>query len=166
MQAWVVDTNVLLVADLQHQDVSPDCVTACVLRLQGIKQNGLVALDDGFRILGEYQHKMDPNRGKGMGRAFLKWVLQNRGRCLFIPLQEDEERGFSNFPADEDLRHFDPADRKFVAVATACPDRPPILQAADSKWLNWADALQRHGVEVKFLCLADLQRFRERKGGP
>lgn len=49
----VVDTNVLLVANGQHAEVSPDCVIACVKRLQTLEKKGVVVIDDGFRILGE-----------------------------------------------------------------------------------------------------------------
>lgn len=51
------------------------------------------------------------------------------------------------------------------AVSAAHPDRPPIAQAADSKWLDWAPALQRHGIQVEFLCLVDIQRFHDKKFG-
>ncbi len=164
MQIWVIDTNVLLVASRRHEDVSPDCVTACVQCLEKIMREGRVALDDAHRILGEYQHKTNPNRGKGAGQVFLKWLLRNRNRCLFIALQEHPERGFHSFPEDAELAQFDPADRKFVAVAAACAASVEILQAADSKWLGWENALKRHGIAVKFLCEDDLRRFRERKG--
>lgn len=64
-----------------------------------------------------------------------------------------------------ELINFDAPDRKFVAVSAAHPDRPPIAQAADSKWLDWAPALQRHGIQVEFLCLVDIQRFHDKKFG-
>lgn len=164
MQVWVIDTNVLLVASGRHGDVSPACVTACVQCLEKIMREGRVVLDDAYRILGEYQHKTNPNRGKGAGQVFLKWLLRNRNRCLFVALREHPERGFHSFPEDAELAQFDPADRKFVAVAAACPEPTAILQAADSKWLGWVSALKRHGIAVRFLCEDDLRRFRERKG--
>jgi hypothetical protein len=164
VQAWVIDTNVLLVASGRHEDISPACVVACVRRLEEIMQEGRVVLDDAYRILGEYQHKTNPNRGKSVGQIFLKWLLRNRNRCLFVALWEHPERGFHSFPEDAELAHFDPADRKFVAVAAACAEPATILQAADSKWLGWVSALERHGIVVEFLCKEDLRRFRERKG--
>jgi len=33
----VIDTNVLLVANQKHPDVSPECIAECVKRLQAIK---------------------------------------------------------------------------------------------------------------------------------
>jgi hypothetical protein len=64
------------------------------------------------------------------------------------------------------LADFDAPDRKFVAVAAAHADRPPILQAADSKWLDWQDALKEHGITVELLCPQDIRRFHANKFGP
>ncbi len=44
------------------------------------------------------------------------------------------------------------SDRKFVAVANAHPDKPPIMHATDSKWWAWKDALKDVGITVHFLC--------------
>ena len=58
---------------------------------------------------------------------------------------------------------FDASDRKFAAVAHAHPAKPPIWQAADSKWLNWWQQLRARDVHVEFLCPADAQRFYARR---
>ncbi len=168
MSVRVVDTNVVLVANRQHEDVSPECVTSCTLRLQDIMRNGRLALDDRFLILSEYQHKTQPKRGNRPGDAFVKWALRNRCNPLqveSVSIEEDPARGFVSFPDDPALQHFDDPDRKFVAVASAHPDRPPILQAADSKWLGWAPALKACGIEVDFLCQSDIERFHKNKFG-
>ena len=73
----VIDTNVLLVANGRHDDVSPDCVIECTRRLQALQQQGVVVIDDAHRIVGEYRHKTSPNSPKGVGDVFLKWLLQN-----------------------------------------------------------------------------------------
>jgi len=162
----VVDTNVVLVANGQHADVSPECVKTCVLTLQDIMRSGKLALDDGFLVLREYQNKTQPKKGNRPGDAFVKWALNNRCNVKWVEqvtLLEHDERGFESFPDDTDLVNFDVPDRKFVAVSQAHPDKPPIAQAADSKWLDWAPALQRHGIKVNFLCQADIQRFHENK---
>ena len=162
----IVDTNVILVANGQHEDVGETCEKACALRLQGIVKNGRVAIDDRYRILAEYQHKTAPYAGKRPGDAFLKWLLRNNAnpaRCDQVSLVEHAERGFESFPEDEHLANFDPPDRKFVAVAVAHQDKPPILQAADSKWLGWNSALADHGVRVDFLCPEDIEGFESNK---
>jgi hypothetical protein len=167
----VVDTNVILVANGQHKTVSDACVAACAKRLKDVMRVGRIAIDDGFRILREYQQKTTPRVGKGPGDAFVKWVLQNNAnshRCDQVPLDEHAERGFHSFPDDSRLANFDTSDRKFVAVSRAHQSTPPILQATDSKWLGWASALKECGVSVEFLCRDDIERFddgkRTRKG--
>lgn len=168
MSVAVVDTNVVLVANGQHADISPECVKNCVLALQGIMGSGKLVLDDGFRILLEYQNKTQPKKGNRPGDAFVKWALNNRCNANLVDqvtLLEDDQRGFDSFPDDADLANFDAPDRKFVAVSAAHPNKPPISQAADSKWLGWAPALKRHGVEVDFLCRADIQQFHKNKFG-
>lgn len=168
MTVRVVDTNVILAANGQHSEVSPGCVINCILTLQSIMKSGKLALDDRFRILEEYQHRTDHKKGKGPGDAFVKWALHNNRNPQNVDqvaLQEHDERGFESFPDDPDLTNFDAPDRKFVAVSGAHPGKPIIAQAADSKWLDWAPALQRHGIEVEFLCPADIQRFHEKKFG-
>jgi len=164
----VVDTNVVLVANGQHDDVSGACIAACALQLQEIMQRGKLALDDRFRILSEYLHKTQPKKGNRPGDAFVKWALQNRAnakRVDSVSLQDHGTRGFESFPDDVELVNFDAPDRKFIAVANAHPAKPPILQAADSKWLDWFPALGRHGVTVEFLCEADITRFHKKKFG-
>lgn len=168
MNVTVVDTNVVLVANGQHPDVSPECVKTCVLALQEVMHSGKLVLDDSFRILREYQNKTHLKRTKGPGNAFVKWALNHRCNAKLVdqvPLLEHDKRGFESFPEDPELANFDPPDRKFVAVSGAHPDGPPIAQAADSKWLDWAPALQRHGIEVVFLCKADIQQFHKNKFG-
>ena len=168
MTGIIVDTNVILVANGQHRDISPACVAACAQRLQAIMQTGKLVLDDGFRILNEYLNKTTPKTGNRPGDAFVKWALRNNPnarRVTCVRLEEHAERGFESFPDDPDLVAFDHADRKFVAVSCAHPDTPPILQAADSKWLDWAEPLSHAGVAVQFICQDDIARFHANKFG-
>jgi hypothetical protein len=162
MMRAVIDTNVLLVANEQHADVSPECVVECVRRLQAMKRAGITVIDDGFRILSEYKHKTSLNPPKGVGDVFLKWLLRQAGnpeRVEQISLSELADNEFAEFPDAALQPLFDAPDRKFVAVAHAHPDKPPIWQAADCKWLRWHAALAQHGVRVDFLCSSDVVRF-------
>ena len=56
-----------------------------------------------------------------------------------------------------------PSDRKFFAASNAHPGKPPILEAADSKWLGWEEQLEQHGIKVEVLCRAELEAIRKRK---
>jgi hypothetical protein len=162
----VIDTNVLLVANEQHADVSPDCIAACVCKLKEMQANGITVIDDAYLILAEYQKKTHIKPPKGVGDVFLKWLLRNLAnpqRVEQVAITDSGANSFAEFP-DADLQpKFDASDRKFAAVANAHPLKPVILQAADSKWLDWWPALQQKGVEVDFLCPEDACRFYQKK---
>ena len=166
MTVTVVDTNVILVANGAHEDVSPECVINCVNRLQQLMRHGSIAIDDGHRIVGEYQNKTNHKHGKGVGDVFLKWVLSRLGdaqRVHQVPLTEVFKDQFLEFPVPSLEQEFDQPDRKFAAVANAHPQKPPIWQAADCKWLDWWPALRAQGIQVEFLCGDDICHFYARK---
>lgn len=162
----VIDTNVLLVANGDHADVSADCVTACVQRLLAVQAGGVVVIDDGYRILGEYLRGTRLNPPKGVGDVFLKWLLReanNPKRVQQVTLTETANNWYAEFPDAALQAAFDAPDRKFAAVAHAHPDKPPVWQAADCKWLDWWQPLRANGVHVAFLCEQDACRFYTRK---
>lgn len=161
----VIDTNVLLVANGQHDDVSDDCKIECIKRLQTMQKSGVTVIDDDYRILNEYQHKTSLNPPKGVGDVFLKWLLRQSGtrQVEKVPLSETTTDCFAEFPDSALEPQFDAPDRKFAAVAHAHPDKPEIWQAADCKWLDWWPTLQRKGVQVKFLCPDDACNFYRKK---
>lgn len=166
MTTEIVDTNVILVANGQHDGVSDACMEACIKRLLALKQGGRFAIDDAFEILSEYQNKTLPRRGTRVGDQFVLWTLQNKAnpaRCDQIHITAHSEREWEEFPDDASLADFDRPDRKFVAIAIGHPQRPAILQAADAKWLGWNAALRRHGTIVDFLCPGSIQGFRKAK---
>ena len=160
--AVIVDTNVVVVANGRSEQASSDCVETCGERLEEIMcgEEKLV-LDNRWIILREYMQNLQSN-GADVGNRFLGWILVNRDeRCDLVPITpvNGSENEFEEFPPDPTLRDFDPDDRKFIAVAVAHSEKPPILQAVDSKWLNFRDALSRNGVMVEFICEDDIQRL-------
>lgn len=162
----VVDTNVLLVANGQHAVVSPDCVISCVNRLQTLQKTGVVVIDDNYRILGEYRKKTSLSPAKGVGDLFLKWLMRNATNTRHVQqvlLKETAADCFEEFPVPALAAAFDPPDRKFVAVAHAHPQKPPVWQAADSKRLAWWPDLRAQGVRVEFLCPSDVVRVYRKK---
>lgn len=168
MSAVVVDTNVILVANGQHADISPECIAACSLKLKEIMDNGTLVIDDNFRILNEYLNKTTPKTSNRPGDRFVKWALQNnanKNKIESVELVEDATRSFESFPNDIALNSFDPPDRKFVAVAASHKEKPPILQAADCKWLDWEESLRHHGINIKFVCPEDVRKFHRKKFG-
>jgi len=157
MSAFVVDTNVPVVANGRSEQASAQCVLACVSALEEVREQALLLLDDGTRVLREYMDNLSMAGQPGAGDFFMKWVFTNQAvpdRCARIritPRGEDPE-DFAEFPRDPDLAGFDRSDRKFVAIALASPDPAVVLNAVDSDWWLFGAALSRNGVAVRNLC--------------
>jgi hypothetical protein len=150
----IVDTNVAVVAN-GGEEADPNCVRACVRALRELTSGGHVVVDDGLEIMREYRNNLRAQGQPGVGDAFFKWLWDNlyvKEVCTRVPLTEHPNRGYSEFPEHEKLAGFDPSDRKFVAVAAAHPEHPPILQAADSKWWGFRRAFSQCGIKVEFVC--------------
>jgi len=125
-----------------------------------------LVLDDGYRILREYQKKTSPNKCKQVGDVFVKWVLTHAGnshRVHQVTLTETAQDSFAEFPVAAIEAQFDPPDRVFPSVANAHPSRPIIWQAVDCKWLDWWPDLHHVGVRIEFICPEDICRYYVRK---
>ncbi len=155
----IVDTNVpktanLALAPCNVPEELVGCVLACVEAIDHIiKKRGLV-MDAGEEIFDEYRKQLSMKGQPGVGDRFMKWVHDNRWSLPDSSRVTITKTGtvYDQFPAHKKLTIFDISDRKFVAVANTHPDKPPILQATDSKWWGWKDALADVGITVLFLC--------------
>jgi hypothetical protein len=155
----LVDTNVPKTANLAlkpdpKSDVSDECVLACIEAIEHVKKTRGLIIDAGDEIFDEYRRQLSMRGQPGVGDGFMKWVHDNRwslraSQRVSITKNNDS---YDEFPVHEGLDHFDRSDRKFVAVANAHPDKPPILQATDTKWWGWKNALAEVGIDVEFIC--------------
>ena len=135
----IVDTNVAVVAskdtdELSEDDPSRECVTTCVERLEQINNDEMkLALDSERRIIDEYRRRLESMNRFSMGFQFYRWVAlnrENRDRCDLVPITPVDGlvNEFEEFPDDPGLEGFDDDDRKFIAVACAHEDHPPICR--------------------------------------
>ena len=159
-QEIVIDTNVPIVANGETPQADLQCVHVCSQVLERVCNGELrVLLDNKGLILEEYLKglKSDKNRKqKGLGMTFLIWLWNKQAvesRCRKIVINPSETRTFEEFPDDPALDKFDLDDRKFVAVSCASKTTAEILNASDTDWSQYEDALDRHDVTVVFLCL-------------
>lgn len=155
--AIVIDTNVPVVANGRASQAGDRCVEACITSLLDMRESRRVLLDTGGLILEEYRRNLSHSGQPGPGDAFFRWLWNNQANpdhCQQVPITptQGEPRGFAEFPDDPDLATFDQSDRKFVAVVIASGERPPVLNAADTDWWIHRTALNRHGIEPRFLC--------------
>lgn len=159
MSAFVVDTNVLVVANEKSNHVEPGCVLASVRSLRKVRKRGRLMLDDLGKILKEYRQSryLSLSGQPGLGDYFVKWAHDNQAnpkRCTQVKIvpKADDPEDFEEFPEDPDLHSFDRSDRKYVAVALACEEDPLVLNATDTDWWRFRGPLKRHRVRVEFLC--------------
>jgi len=165
----VVDTNVPVVANGKSEQASPKCVKNCAVRLRKLTQKDKLVLDDSWLIIKEYMANLRSSGQPGSGDAFLKWVLSNYSNPKFCELvqitpKNSAEMDFEEFPSDSALENFHSTDKKFVAVALAHPDKPPILQAVDTEWWKMREALGLAGITIDFLCENDIKLILKQRG--
>ena len=156
MSPVIVDTNVAVVANGAPTHADDECIVASIEVLSEIRANQCVLLDRSGLILDEYARNLSYAGQPGVGDAFFKWLWENQANpehCQQVPITPvDSPRGFSEFPEDPTLAAFDWDDRKFVATAIASGEQPPIINSSDTDWWEYRVALQRNGVEVRFVC--------------
>ena len=151
MTAFVVDTNVAVVANGRGITADLQCQLTCVEKLRSVAVGEVVAVDDQGEIVKEYRKRLNPSGMPGVGDAFFKHVFNNQyegDRVLRVPVtpSEDARRGFDELPHNT----FDPSDRKFLAVAVVAG--ATVLNATDGDWEEHASLMEELGVEVCQLC--------------
>ena len=155
----LVDTNVPINANLAtnpdpDSDVPDECILACVEAIDHVVKQGGLVLDSNDEIFTEYRSNLSLSGQPGVGDGFMKWVHDNRWKFPDTDRVTITKNGnsYDEFPDHDGLTQFDNSDRKFIAVANAHPAKPPVLQATDSKWWGWKNALKEVGITAQFLC--------------
>jgi hypothetical protein len=119
-------------------------------------RTGVVRVDAGGEILGEYKTYCSYRGQPGAGDTFFRWLHDNEfveERCQRVELTQTDA-GYEEFPETPELSQFDPSDKKFVASALAQEPHSEVVVAVDRGWRRHEDALANVGVSVLFLCAA------------
>jgi len=156
MNSYVIDTNVLVVANGKYQKANFKHIYICQQFLIDLRKKK-ISVDSLGLILKEYFSHAGRSGQPGIGDAFAKWLWNNQwnvSRCerVEITLDDKGERGFVEFPDDEDLKTFDMSDRKFVAVVVKSEFDAIICNATDSDWWEYEEIFKKHGIKIEFLC--------------
>lgn len=151
MRRRVVDSNVAVVANGRGTNSSPQCRIAAIDALAALLANGRIVVDEAGDMVAEYRVYCHPRGQPGVGDRFFREVLMNYGRKIErITLEKSADGSYVDFPRDPALAAFDLSDRKFAAAARKAA--VPVLNAVDSDWLDYRDALIRNRIKVVFLC--------------
>ena len=154
----IVETNVALVASGYCEEASADCVANCQAALRNVMSDGFsLALDEAGQILAEYKKKLSPTGEPGVGDRFLKWVYINQynsERCQRVQVYPADADGleYAELTSITGIGGFDADDRKFLVTALCAPIAAPVLNAVDSDWLDYREAIEAAGVRIEFLC--------------
>ena len=151
MTAFVVDTNVLIVANGRKTHADARCQERCRKKIESVLEDGVVAIDDTGEILSEYGRHLSDSGMSGLGNAFYKHLFiyqgyRDRVRRIPITNSADDRRGFDELPENS----LDRSDRKFLAVAVAA--NAVLLNATDSDWDEQKALIEKVGVELDQLC--------------
>lgn len=151
MTAFVVDTNVAVVANGRQTHADLRCQKLCVEKLRSVVADEVIAIDDKGEIFQEYKRHLNFSGMPGVGDMLFKHVFdyQYRGdrvRRTPITHSADDGRGFEELPENT----LDPADRKFLAVAVVAD--AVVLNATDSDWVEHKVLTETLGVQVEQLC--------------
>jgi hypothetical protein len=157
---YVVDTNVIAVANLEAGHVGEECVRSCTDFLRALQDSdsAIVVIDDGGEILLEYlRHRAETQ--PRVGERFIRWLLQVRADDRHVhtvqltPTSSDEGRAsYAEFPDSDELANFDEDDRKFAAAAAATGGKAVVVNATDQDWADYAAVFATVGIRVVCLC--------------
>jgi hypothetical protein len=158
-EAYVVDTNVICVAEDRSDDWPSSCSIECIRFLRSLQSDGVLVLDDAHRIMSEYRSALARvGTGQaGAGALFLRWAYQqwaNPDRCeqVRITNRSVDPEDYYEFPTDPALAGFHSKDRKFAAVALSSAKSPELVDATDDHWWTHREAFGRNGIRLRFLC--------------
>jgi predicted nucleic acid-binding protein len=160
MHSFIVDTNVLVVANGKYQKASEDDVFKCQNFLIDLRKKHL-SVDSSELIFQEYFKNASRSGQPGIGDAFAKWLWYNQWNpsiCEQVTITPHPEREFLEFPEEENLKDFDRDDRKFVAVAVSSKFEAIICNATDTDWWDYREAFEKVGIKIKNLCPELFQR--------
>lgn len=154
MSDWVVDTNVMVVANGRHdgaRPVSVECRAASIEFLTNILAgNNRVLVDDDNAILAEYRNYLNPSGQPGVGDRFLQELYRNVDRIDRVELPIGSDGQYDDLHPDIKASSFDLSDRKFAALALK--QSVPVANSVDSDWIEHWPLLIGCGLDIRLLC--------------
>lgn len=158
MNKYIIDANVVLLSGAAVNNIPKDqviCARKCIKFMKKFMENSKssLVLDAEGRILKEYRNAYLLGGSPNMAAMFCIWAHQHMPKNAedFVSMVEVAENEFQSYPDSEKLKKFDPPDRKYIALAYNHKEKPPIVEASDSKWWGIKEALEENGLRVDFI---------------
>lgn len=165
----IMDTNVAVKAATLERDCRDeelDVQEKCIKFIGGFVNNpeSKLVLDMDYEIIREYRKRIPTNTA--LGKIFWRWFNTYIGQISLddmVKLAKDSDGNYIMFPLEDRTEAFDISDRKFVALARAHSEHPPIVEATDGKWLGFKDVFEEYGVHIEFLDMDYAVMMNDRK---
>jgi hypothetical protein len=156
-----IDTNVFAIAEGLNPDASENCIAACVALLRLIETGYPVVVDEGDAIFAEYLNTLGNGGTSGFAVKLVRTLYHTRfgnPGCVRVPITPAAAPPGEYDEVPATLRDFDADDQKFiaVAVAVAADGGAPIAVGLDGDWWDRQADFVGAGVDIQFLCFADL----------
>lgn len=172
MSKYIIDANVALLAGTPVSKIPTDqlvCARECARFIKNFLNDpeARLVLDDAGRILKEYRNANKIGEAPNLATMFCVWAHQRMPveSQDFVHLDEIAQNEYEMYPNDEQLKSFDPPDRKYIALAYKHPEKPPIVEASDSKWWGIKEALKKYGIDLIFIDEEYIKKKFEQKIG-
>ena len=154
MTELVLDTNVLVMVDIQAHEMDSEeqraCATACYDWLDKFRQSKARLVVDNYStyaILNEYRNRVRPG---GVAESLLNLLTGELFERLELKDIQLDANGIALVPERFQFMHS--KDRKFIAVAIQCDPYAPIYNATDTDWTKERAQLEANGIFVEELC--------------
>ena len=170
----IIDTNVICEAANTNyasmDDLRACCARNCARFINHFihSAESRIAMDTHYEIMIEYERNAPRPGTENPAAYFMLWFYDYLAKMSpedLIDTQKTGENQYGTFPSDKRLSDFDPADRKFIAVANAHPEHPPIVEGTDCKWWGYKEVLAEHGILIDFLCEEYIKDAYQKKMG-
>lgn len=169
MDRIILDTNVPAKASTPPEACPPEELEiqkSCMEYIRDLTHNTdrKLVLDLEHEIWNEYHNNVIQN--SNIGKIFFRWLYEYYPTILpqdHIKMTRNAEGQYITYPYDEETKSFDENDKKFVALANAHPEKPPIIEGTDGKWLGYEAAFAKYGIHIEFLDRDYARKMYEQK---
>lgn len=153
MNSYVIDTNVIVLANNNKFDADAKDQIKAIKILQTIVEKELiVSIDSDQLILEEYRRYANYSGSPGVGDVFFKWLHDHLGSnlCELVNLTSDKNENFlfRELHSHDELVGFDRSDQKFLVVAINSVYTCSVCNISDSDWENYRHEIENLGILI------------------